>query len=228
MSVEQILWFRSWKGGISLVEWRRRTHSNDDKTAMSLPQSWSSAQLRIAKWIPSFLEMSWKPIAKCYNQVNPYYPFLFQLSTLRTGKITVPDQKASEWLRWMRRIETQWNIRQGDKTWWCDSGRMGLTEIEVEAAEVICSLLLCKMILFLWLLSYKTLIYRIFSCKGRNFKTSFGGPNSGFAHYMRHTFGMMKIFIFSTSVVLLVVVRNLEFCILFINRVVVWKDWLKI
>ena len=48
--------------------------------------------------------------------------------------------------------------------------------------------------------------YRIFSCKGQNFKTSFGGPNSGFAHYMRHTFGMMRIFIFSTSVGLLVVV----------------------
>ena len=48
--------------------------------------------------------------------------------------------------------------------------------------------------------------YRIFFCKGRNFKTSFGGPNSGFAHYMRHAFGMMRIFIFSTSVVLLVVV----------------------
>ena len=66
--------------------------------------------------------------------------------------------------------------------------------------------------------------YRIFSCKGRNFKTSFGGPNSGFTHYMRHTFGMMKIFIFSNSVVLLVVVRNLEFCTLFINRIVIWKD----
>ena len=59
--------------------------------------------------------------------------------------------------------------------------------------------------------------YHIFSCKERNFKTSFGGPNSGFAHYKRHTFGMMKIFIFSISVVLSVVVRNLRFCILFIK-----------
>ena len=69
------------------------------------------------------------------------------------------------------------------------------------------------------------IIYTVYlRVKGEIFKTSFGDPNSGFTHYMRHTFGMMKIFIFSTSVVLLIVVRNLEFCILFINRVVVWKD----
>ena len=39
--------------------------------------------------------------------------------------------------------------------------------------------------------------YHIFLRKGRNFKASFGGLNSGFAHYMRNTYGMMKIFIFS-------------------------------